>query len=204
MLHEGPPKKGWDRTHPYPFLGVKRDPAFHALSPRTLRPPSVLVWLRRWRCGACEWPHALRVARENIRREDPLRSITVTRKRRQKAAKTTPSQLQSATARLKLAAQTRPYFVKVASSAWLGYRKPLSGPGERSGGGPYRCDAGGPTSRSNSRTRRATASRASRSIATAGCGRMPPSRPGSSAPRGQATHVCARSQLSQHNCSKRR
>jgi hypothetical protein len=53
----------------------------------------------------------------------------VTRKARQKAAKTTPSQLQSATARLKLVAQTRPYFVKVADAAWVGYRKPLSGPG---------------------------------------------------------------------------
>ena len=31
--------------------------------------------------------------------------------------------------RLKLAAQTRPYFVKVADAAWVGYRKPLSGPG---------------------------------------------------------------------------
>ena len=53
----------------------------------------------------------------------------MTRKARQKAAKTTSSQLQSATARLKLAAQTRPYFVKVADAAWVGYRKPLSGPG---------------------------------------------------------------------------
>ena len=51
------------------------------------------------------------------------------REARQKAAKTTPSQLQSPTARLKLAAQTRPYFVKVADAAWIGYRKPLSGPG---------------------------------------------------------------------------
>jgi hypothetical protein len=53
----------------------------------------------------------------------------VTRKPKQKAAKTTTGQLQSPTARLKLKAQTRPYFVKVADSAWLGYRKPLSGPG---------------------------------------------------------------------------
>jgi integrase len=53
----------------------------------------------------------------------------VTRKARQKAAKTTASQLQSPTARLKLAAQTRPYFVKIADAAWVGYRKPLSGPG---------------------------------------------------------------------------
>jgi integrase len=53
----------------------------------------------------------------------------VTHKPRQKAAKTTAGQLQSPTARLKLAAQTRPYFVKVADGAWIGYRKPLSGPG---------------------------------------------------------------------------
>jgi integrase len=51
------------------------------------------------------------------------------RKTGQKAAKTTTAQLQSATARQKLIAQTRPYFVKVADSAWVGYRKPLSGPG---------------------------------------------------------------------------
>ena len=48
---------------------------------------------------------------------------------RQKAAKTTTSQLQSATARLKLKPQTRAYFVKVADGTWVGYRKPLSGPG---------------------------------------------------------------------------
>ena len=53
----------------------------------------------------------------------------MTRKRRQKAAKTTKNQLQSATARLKLAAQTRPYFVQIAHGAWLGYRKPQSGAG---------------------------------------------------------------------------
>jgi integrase len=53
----------------------------------------------------------------------------VTRKPKHKAAKTTVGQLQSSTARLKLAARTRPYFVKVASGAWVGYRKPLSGPG---------------------------------------------------------------------------
>ncbi len=43
--------------------------------------------------------------------------------------KTTAGQLQSSTARLKLKPQTRPYFVKVARGAWVGYRKPLSGPG---------------------------------------------------------------------------
>jgi hypothetical protein len=48
---------------------------------------------------------------------------------RNKAAKTTVHQLQSARARLKLAAQARAYFVKVADSTWIGYRKPLSGPG---------------------------------------------------------------------------
>jgi integrase len=53
--------------------------------------------------------------------------IAVSRKPR--TAKTTTSQLQSATARLKLAPRTRPYFVKVADAAWVGYRKPLSGPG---------------------------------------------------------------------------
>jgi integrase len=53
----------------------------------------------------------------------------VTRKPKQKTAKTTTGQLQSSTARLKLAARTRPYFVKVARGAWLGYRKPFSGPG---------------------------------------------------------------------------
>ncbi len=53
----------------------------------------------------------------------------MTRKPKHKAAKTTAGQLQSATARLKLAAQTRPYFVKVARGAWVGYRKPFSGPG---------------------------------------------------------------------------
>jgi hypothetical protein len=46
-----------------------------------------------------------------------------------KSAKITAGQLQSSAARLKLAARTRPYFVKVASGAWVGYRKPLSGPG---------------------------------------------------------------------------
>jgi integrase len=54
---------------------------------------------------------------------------TLTRKPRRKAPKTTVSQLQSATNRLKLKPQTRAYFVKVAASTWLGYRKPLSGPG---------------------------------------------------------------------------
>jgi integrase len=53
----------------------------------------------------------------------------VTRKTKTKTAKTTAGQLQSSTARLKLAARTRPYFVKVARGAWLGYRKPFSGPG---------------------------------------------------------------------------
>src|SRR6476620_407696 len=53
----------------------------------------------------------------------------VTRKPKHKAAKTSAGQLQSPTARLKLAARTRPYFVKVARGAWLGYRKPFSGPG---------------------------------------------------------------------------
>jgi integrase len=48
---------------------------------------------------------------------------------RNKAAKTTVHQLQSARARLKLAAQARAYFVKVADSTWIGYRKPSSGPG---------------------------------------------------------------------------
>jgi integrase len=59
------------------------------------------------------------------------------RKPKHKAAKTTAGQLQSPTARLKLAAQARAYFVKIADGAWLGYRKPLSGPGSwvvRSGG----------------------------------------------------------------------
>ena len=51
------------------------------------------------------------------------------RKPKHKAAKTTAGQLQSPTARLKLPAQTRPYFVKIARGAWVGYRKPLSGPG---------------------------------------------------------------------------
>ena len=46
-----------------------------------------------------------------------------------KATKTTSAQIQSPTARSKLAAQTRPYFVKVADGAWIGYRKPLTGPG---------------------------------------------------------------------------
>jgi len=53
----------------------------------------------------------------------------VLRKSAKKAAKTTAGQLQSPTARLRLKAQTRPYFVKVADAAWVGYRKPLSGPG---------------------------------------------------------------------------
>jgi integrase len=53
----------------------------------------------------------------------------VTTTRRNKREKTTSHQLQSATARLKLKPQTRAYFVKVAPGAWLGYRKPLSGPG---------------------------------------------------------------------------
>jgi integrase len=52
-----------------------------------------------------------------------------TRQHVHKAAKTTTAQIQSPTARLKLAAQTRPYFVKVADGTWLGYRKPLTGPG---------------------------------------------------------------------------
>jgi hypothetical protein len=54
-----------------------------------------------------------------------LETTIVTRK----AAKTTTSQLQSATARLKLKPQARAYFVKVADAAWVGYRKPLRGPG---------------------------------------------------------------------------
>ncbi|MGY8682471.1 site-specific integrase [Bradyrhizobium sp. UFLA05-153] len=61
----------------------------------------------------------------------------MSRKPRQKAAKTTSTQLQSPTARLKLAAQPRAYFIKIADGAWLGYRKPLSGAGSwvvRSGG----------------------------------------------------------------------
>ncbi|MCK1447762.1 site-specific integrase [Bradyrhizobium sp. 2] len=59
------------------------------------------------------------------------------RKPKQKAAKTTSGQLQSPTARLKLGTQARAYFVKIADGAWLGYRKPFSGPGSwvvRSGG----------------------------------------------------------------------
>ena len=51
------------------------------------------------------------------------------RKPKTKAAKTSAGQLQSSTARMKLAAQPRAYFVKIADGAWLGYRKPLSGPG---------------------------------------------------------------------------
>jgi hypothetical protein len=51
------------------------------------------------------------------------------RRARRKAAKTTTSQLQSAKARLKLKPQTRAYFVKVTAGTWLGYRKPLHGPG---------------------------------------------------------------------------
>ncbi|MGX1352474.1 integrase [Bradyrhizobium elkanii] len=61
----------------------------------------------------------------------------MSRKPKQKAAKTTAGQLQSPTARLKLVAQARAYFVKIADGAWLGYRKPFSGPGSwvvRSGG----------------------------------------------------------------------
>jgi integrase len=50
-------------------------------------------------------------------------------KQARKAAKTTSGQLQSATARLKLKPRTRGYFVKVARATWVGYRKPLSGPG---------------------------------------------------------------------------
>ena len=53
----------------------------------------------------------------------------MTRKPKPKANKTTAGQLQSSTARLKLAGRTLPYFVKVARGAWLGYRKPFSGPG---------------------------------------------------------------------------
>jgi hypothetical protein len=48
---------------------------------------------------------------------------------RDKAAKTTVHQLQSARARLKVAARPRAYFVKVADSTWVGYYKPASGPG---------------------------------------------------------------------------
>ena len=43
--------------------------------------------------------------------------------------RSTAGQIQSPTARLKLKAQTRPYFVKIATGAWVGYRKPLSGAG---------------------------------------------------------------------------
>lgn len=59
------------------------------------------------------------------------------RKQKQKAAKTTSGQLQSPTARLKLPAQARAYFVKIGDGAWLGYRKPFGGAGSwvvRSGG----------------------------------------------------------------------
>jgi integrase len=54
--------------------------------------------------------------------------MAVTRVTKRKT-KTTATQLQSATARLKLKPQTRAYFVKVADGTWVGYRKPLSGPG---------------------------------------------------------------------------
>src|SRR6516165_8550868 len=48
---------------------------------------------------------------------------------KRRTAKTTTAQLQSATARLKLSAQTRPYFAKIGRGVWLGYRKPASGGG---------------------------------------------------------------------------
>jgi hypothetical protein len=50
-------------------------------------------------------------------------------KTQRRAAKTTAAQLQSPTARGKLKARTQPYFVRVGRGAWLGYRKPASGPG---------------------------------------------------------------------------
>jgi integrase len=46
-----------------------------------------------------------------------------------KTAKTTAAHIQSATARLKLKPQTRPYFAKIGRGVWLGYRKPASGAG---------------------------------------------------------------------------
>ena len=53
----------------------------------------------------------------------------MTRKPKHKAAKTTAGQLQSSTARLKLAARRGPISSRSRDGAWLGYRKPLSGPG---------------------------------------------------------------------------
>ena len=46
-----------------------------------------------------------------------------------KAAKTAPSQLRSASNRLKLTAQPRAYFVKLGPGIWLGYRRLLNKPG---------------------------------------------------------------------------
>jgi integrase len=51
------------------------------------------------------------------------------KKAAKKAAKTTTFQIQSATNRLRLKAQPRAYFVKLGAGAWIGYRKPVSGPG---------------------------------------------------------------------------
>jgi hypothetical protein len=48
---------------------------------------------------------------------------------KRRTAKTTAAQIQSATARLKLGPQTRPYFAKIGRGVWLGYRKPASGAG---------------------------------------------------------------------------
>jgi len=48
---------------------------------------------------------------------------------KRRTAKTTTAQLQSATARLKLSPQTRPYFAKIGRGVWLGYRKPANGAG---------------------------------------------------------------------------
>jgi integrase len=48
---------------------------------------------------------------------------------KRRTAKTIAAQIQSATARLKLSSQTRPYFAKIGRGVWLGYRKPASGAG---------------------------------------------------------------------------
>ena len=48
---------------------------------------------------------------------------------KRRTAKTTAAQIQSATARLKLSPQTRPYFAKIGRGVWLGYRKPANGAG---------------------------------------------------------------------------
>src|SRR5690242_2899569 len=64
---------------------------------------------------------------------------------------------------------------------------------ERRPGGAVLALDGGSVSRSNSRTRRANATRLSRSIATAGCGRMPFSRPPTTRPsRARISRDCWR------------